>query len=107
MHDYGVVPQSIPPLLTHSGARSRRGSSGPWRRASAPSTLRFKCRRTRHPGSRPTDNERVVALARDLAAGETLVLFQPRLHVALGGWDIRGDVDVLRLERDPPARSTS
>ena len=35
------------------------------------------------------------------AAGETLVLFQPRLLVALGSWDVRGDVDILRLARDP------
>ena len=41
-----------------------------------------------------------MALARDLAAGETLVLFQPRLLVALGSWDVRGDIDVLRLARD-------
>ena len=47
------------------------------------------------------DNERVVAHTRDLAAGETLVLFQPRLLVALGSWDVRGDIDVLRLSRDP------
>ena len=36
-----------------------------------------------------------------LAAGETLVLFQPRLLVALGSWDVRGDIDILRLARDP------
>ena len=53
------------------------------------------------PDSRPTDNERVVAETRGLAAGETLVLFQPRLLVALGSWDVRGDIDVLRLARDP------
>ena len=42
-----------------------------------------------------------MAQARDLAAGETLVLFQPRLLVALGSWDVRGDIDILRLARDP------
>jgi hypothetical protein len=47
------------------------------------------------------DNERVVAYALELAAGDTLVLFQPRLVGRVNGWLIRGDADIVRLERDP------
>jgi hypothetical protein len=42
MVDYGVVPQSIPPLLTQSGTLFEEGWKGPWRRASAPSTSRMR-----------------------------------------------------------------
>jgi hypothetical protein len=52
-------------------------------------------------GSISANAKRVVAQARDLAAGETLVLLQPQLLVTLGRWDVLGDIDVLRLARDP------
>jgi hypothetical protein len=52
-------------------------------------------------GSISANAKRVVAQARDLAAGETLVLLQPQLLVTLGRWDVLGDIDVLRLDRDP------
>ncbi len=32
------------------------------------------------------------------------VLFQPRLDVVVGGWQLRGDLDILRLERDHDGR---
>ncbi|NTU84954.1 MAG: AAA family ATPase, partial [Chloroflexales bacterium] len=35
-----------------------------------------------------------------LPPGPSLLLFQPRLRVAIGPWELRGDVDILRLERD-------
>src|SRR5215211_9503973 len=97
MHDYGVVAQSIPPLLTRSGEqfeeRVERTVAAGFRTINLSDGIDVS-------GSRPTDNERVVALARDLDLRETLVLFQPRLLVALGSWDVRGDVDILRLARD-------
>ena len=42
-----------------------------------------------------------MALARDLEPGEVVFLFQPRLYVEVQGWWMRGDVDIIRLERDP------
>ena len=103
MHDYGVVPQSIPPLLTQSGSlfeeKVERTVAARFRTIDL--ALRVPVADGIDvPDSRPTDNERVVAETRALAAGETLVLFQPRLLVALGGWDVRGDIDILRLARD-------
>src|SRR3954471_4294704 len=97
MDDFGVHPQAIPPLLTRSGEQFED-------RVERVVAERFATihlgERIDIPGSRPTDNDRVVALARDLPAGETLVIFQPRLLVGLGIWDVRGDIDVLRLARD-------
>src|SRR5215216_3386965 len=98
MVDYGVVPQSIPPLLTQSGALFEEGVERVVAGRFPTVTL---ADRSEVPDARATDNDRVVALTRDLGAGETLVLFQPRLLVALGSWDVRGDIDVLRLARDP------
>src|SRR5215217_4834655 len=86
MRDYGVAPQSIPPLLTRSGEhfeeKVERTVAARFRTVNLADELDV-------PGSRPTDNERVVAHARDLAAGQTVVLFQPRLLVSLGSWDVR------------------
>ena len=45
-------------------------------------------------------NAIVVDAARQLPPGTRLFLFQPRLQVDVGTWHIRGDIDVLRLERD-------
>src|SRR5688500_13234515 len=101
MRDYGVNLQSIPPLLTQSGTLFEE-------KVERTVAAGFRTINLALPGadgldaqdSRPTDNERVVAETRALAAGETLVLFQPRLLVALGRWDVRGDIDILRLARD-------
>src|SRR5215212_2472473 len=64
MVDFGVVPQSIPPLLTRSGEQFEE-------RVERTVAARFPtitlAERIDVPGSRPTDNDRVVALARDLA----------------------------------------
>src|SRR5215203_7361334 len=97
IYDYGVVPQSIPPLLTQSGALCEEGVE---RVVAAQFRTINLADRLEVADSGQTDNERVVAHARELAPGETLVLFQPRLLVTLDGWDVRGDVDVLRLSSD-------
>jgi hypothetical protein len=93
--DAGVAPQSIPPLLTRSGAAFEHrveqivGEHFPVRNLAAERTTTGE----------DNDNDRVIALARDLAPGAVLVFFQPRLAVDLGRWRIRGDVDIVRLER--------
>src|SRR4029077_4361635 len=48
---------------------------------------------------RPSNNAEVVAEARKLGPGQSVLLFQPRLEAELHGWRFRGDVDLLRLER--------
>src|SRR5215208_8386138 len=60
MRDYGVAPQSIPPLLTRSGEHFEE-------KVERTVAARFRTVNLADgvdsPGSRPTDNERVVALA--------------------------------------------
>ncbi|MEO8285037.1 MAG: AAA domain-containing protein [Chloroflexota bacterium] len=94
--DYGVWPQSIPPLLTQSGSEFEE-------RIEAAVSAHFPAhdfaKSAKYAPTRPPDNEKVVELARQLPVGETLVLFQVRLSVALGRWAVRGDVDVLRMAR--------
>ena len=48
---------------------------------------------------RPVNNDAVIEEARKLPPGQVVVLFQPRLQAEIDGWLIRGDLDVLRLER--------
>lgn len=98
MRAHGVAPQAMPPLLTREGAAFEQRIT----RAIAAQVASLNlAEQSETPASRPPDNARVLDAARSLAAGGVLVLFQPRLEAALGGWLVRGDVDVLRLERDP------
>ncbi len=96
MTDYGVVPQSIPPLLTRSGAQFETviedGVASQFRKVNFATDLP-------KDGQRREQNEQVVETARSLVVGEVCVLFQPRLAVEISGWLIRGDLDILRLER--------
>src|SRR5690606_11482366 len=48
---------------------------------------------------RTPNNDELIAVARGLGAGEVMVLFQVRLNVSVGGWDMTGDADIIRLER--------
>ena len=49
--------------------------------------------------NRPENNNEIVQEARKLPTGKAVLLFQPRLESDLAGWLLRGDVDLLRLER--------
>jgi len=94
MREYDVTPQSIPPILTQSGVDFERrvedavGTSFVSHRLSAGNQPR---------AGDATDNDLVVQHARELLAGETVILFQPRLRATIDGWRIRGDVDILRF----------
>ena len=99
LRDYGVVPQAIPPLLTRSGADFERAVEDAIGRHSPTVDLRRQAQR-QAAGRAPTTTTGVAELARALPPGGVVVLFQPRLQVELDGWRLRGDVDILRLERD-------
>lgn len=96
MEPYGVVPQRMSPLLSLSGHAFER-------RVEESLADRFRnvhfAARYAQAHNRPENNEEVVAEARSLEPGETIILFQPRLEAELEGWRLRGDVDLLRLER--------
>ena len=96
LYEYGVAPQSIPPILTQSGAEFEEVIE----RAIQATANATSCNTAAAPGARKSDNALVVERARLLAAGEVAFLFQPRLEVDLDGWFVRGDVDILRFERD-------
>ena len=96
LYDYGVAPQSLPPLLTRSGAAFEQAVE---RAVSA----RYPTRNFANAQAsvvRSDNNAEVVATARRLAPGEARALMQVRLHVTVGDWRLRGDVDLLRMERD-------
>ncbi len=97
LRQYSVAPVSVTPLLTRSGATFEQHVTAVI--AARHATRDFA---VEHGGSgaRPENNAAVIAEAAALPAGSVRVLFQPRLTVALDGWQIRGDVDILRLERD-------
>ncbi|MCC7022089.1 MAG: AAA family ATPase, partial [Thermomicrobiales bacterium] len=100
MRDYDVAPQEILPLLTRSGAEFER-------RVEEEASRRFRLRnlaRERADAGREHDDAEVAAAARDLPPGQTLILLQTRLQVALDGWDMTGDADIVRLERDACGR---
>jgi hypothetical protein len=97
LFDYGVVPQSLPPLLTRSGAEFEQRIE---RAIAARFPTRSFAASSGAANSRPESNAAVVTAARTLAPGEVRVLFQARLHVTVGAWLLRGDIDILRMERD-------
>lgn len=96
MTEYNVAPQSIPPILTRSGAEFEDavahdiGERFP--------TIQCTDRQRRADG-RTHDNSVVAALAKDLLPGAVQFVLQPRLVTQLDQWRIRGDVDVIRMER--------
>ncbi len=97
MTRYGVAPQSIPPILTRAGADFEEKIEKLMKQNYQ--LANFQDEATRE-GQRPPDNQKVVTWANDLKPGEVVCLFQVRLEVQLGHWDFRGDLDILRFERD-------
>ncbi|HEX6817537.1 MAG TPA: ATP-binding protein [Ktedonobacterales bacterium] len=96
LYDYGVIPQSLPPLLTRSGAAFEQAVERAV--ASRHSTRNFASPDA--SAARLDNNAEVVTAARALAVGQVRVLMQVRLHVSVAGWRLRGDLDLLRLECD-------
>lgn len=97
MRDADVTPQSIPPLLTRSGARFEELTEVAVRERFH--AQNFADGRTPAAGWMD-DNARFLDVVSGLAPGDTVILFQTRLRVEIHGWLLRGDADLLRLERD-------
>lgn len=96
MGPYEVVPQRLTPLLSLSGHKFEeaveKDLAGRFR------TVHFAAKGNQ-AHNRPENNVEVVAEARSLPPGESMLLFQPRLEAEVDGWRLRGDVDLIRLER--------
>ena len=99
LREFGLAPQPIPPLLTLAGQQFER-------QVEAQARGRFRvvnCARDEGGEGDATggpDNALLVGHASSLAAGDTLLLFQPRVEARLGEWPFAGDLDILRLHRD-------
>ena len=96
MEEHEVVPQRITPLLSLSGSTFEEGIESDLGKRFR--TLQYAAKYSLDH-NRPANNAEVVAEARKLKPGKTVLLFQPRLEAELHGWLLRGDVDLLRLER--------
>ena len=95
MKEYDVNPQRITPLLSLSGHDFEEGVEAELGKHFK--TINYAAKAPAR--DRPTNKKEVVEEARKLAPGQILLLFQPRLEVELNGWLIRGDLDLVRLER--------
>lgn len=96
MEAYDVNPQRITPLLSLSGSTFEEEVEAELGKRFA--SVHYAARHaTAH--NRPADNAAVVEEAQNLAVGRVRLLFQPRLAALLHGWQMRGDVDLVRLER--------
>jgi hypothetical protein len=97
MEEYDVIPQRITPLLSLSGSTFETGveENLSQRFASVHFASRYSL-----DHNRPQNNAEVAREAQTLAPGQAVLLFQPRLEAEVSGWRLRGDVDLIRLERD-------
>ncbi len=97
MRDYEAAPQPIPPLLTRSGTTFEE-------RVERSVAERFRslnlAKDAENAAGRPADNGRVVAFARNLPPARRWSCFNQGSMSPSEGWKIRGDVDLLVLERD-------
>ncbi len=98
MEEYDVTPQRITPLLSLSGHTFEQDIENDLGQRFA--TVNYAAKYAK-AHNRPENNAEVVAEARKLTPGQSVLLLQPRLEAELGGWRLRGDVDLLRLERSP------
>jgi hypothetical protein len=95
MEEYDVNPQRITPLLSLSGHEFEDGIEETLGKKYT--TVNYAKKSAAH--DRPDNNQEVVSEARNLKAGKSVLLFQPRLKTKLHGWALRGDLDLVRLER--------
>src|SRR5215831_1085986 len=96
MENYDVAPQRITPLLSLSGHEFEEGVEKAL--GSHFRTVHYAARASQDH-NRPDNNKEVATEARKLKPGKPVLLFQPRLNVELAGWLLRGDLDLVRLER--------
>jgi hypothetical protein len=96
MAAYDVAPQRITPLLSLSGYEFEKAVEVAL--AARFASIHYAAR-AGGDHNRPNNNRDVVEQAPALAPGHSVVLFQSRLQVELAGWLLRGDVDLIRLQR--------
>lgn len=96
MKDFGVVPQTITPLLQLSGSRFETELENDFKR----DYRVLDCARDGVSSrNRESDNAMLLQTAIELPRGETAIVLQPRIESVVGHWKLRGDIDILRLNR--------
>ncbi len=95
--EFGVAAQGITPLLSLAGSAFEDEIIAAVRTRYA--VADYTPATPAPVSKRAPDNERFASEARRLAPGETVIVYQPRFQVAIGAWSVRGDADLLRLER--------
>jgi predicted RecB family nuclease len=98
MEEYDVIPQRITPLLSLSGSTFEEGVEADLGKRFP--SVQFAAKYSLDH-NRPANNAEVVAEANKLKPSQSVLLFQARLDAELHGWRLRGDVDLMRLERTP------
>ncbi len=97
MTEYDVNPQRITPLLSLSGHDFEEGIEDPQGKRFA--KINYAEKSAAH--DRPSNNKEIIEEVPKLAPGKSILLFQTRLDVELHGWLLRGDVDLIKLDRSP------
>lgn len=98
MEPYGVSVQRLTPLLSLSGSTFETDVEKDL--AARGRCINYVAVHGKSQ-SRAANNAEVAAVAQALTPGETVILFQVRLDAVVSGWQLRGDVDLVRLERTP------
>ncbi len=96
LEESGLRRQTIPPLLTSSGGQFEE-------QVEAALGLEPTDKTARDDGSLASldgANQRLLATARAVAAGQCVIKTQVTLGAELDGWQMRGVIDLLRLSRD-------
>jgi hypothetical protein len=97
MANYHVAPQTLPPLLTITGEDFEKQIEQDIARSYR--AIHFAAQ-VGDKRDRDDNNDQLIEIVRALTNGEIIMLFQPRLRVAMAGWQLGGDIDILRLHRD-------
>ena len=101
LREFGVAPQPISPLLTLAGqefeSHVEAQARGRFRVVNCADNNRAN---DMEPEGADPSNGLVTGYAASLPAGDTLLLFQPRVEALVGDWAFAGDLDILRLHRD-------
>lgn len=94
----GLRKQTIPPLLTSSGGAFEQHVEAAL--GLEPSDKASTYDDDGSAASLNSANERLLAMARGLSHGECLLQTQVTLGAEIEGWQMRGVIDLLRLNRD-------
>jgi hypothetical protein len=92
MTEMDVVPRALSPVLSDIGRAFEATVIEQLQRAMP--VIDYSLQRTT-----ATDNLELIRALLELPVGERIALTQPRLGATLAGWALRGDIDLLLIER--------